>query len=419
MITLVEALNYRCLRYVRRPLQPFHVLVGPNASGKTTFMDVTGFVSDLLLYGLDEAILKRTSNPRDLLFQHDGHQFELALEAAIPYGLREKTKRPDLNTIRYEITIGSDDLSPEFEFKAEKVLLKRSDPYRPDQRSLFPTERKPPPTLAVPSSKNTKYVISKVPGGNDNFYSEIYHRSGRGWTPSFRLGPKRSGFRNMLADEKRFPVTTWFRDYLQTGIQHLTLNSRHISQPSPPVKIRTLALDGSNLPWVISRMRKHDGENHVAWIRHLRTVLPDLVDITTVERPEDRHCYMMYQYSSGLTLPSWMVSDGTLRLTALTLPAYLTDDLTGTYLIEEPENGVHPIAVASVFDSLSSLYDAQALLASHSPVVLGEASMNEVLCFARDEQGATDIILGSEHPALRNWHDEADLGLLLASGILG
>ena len=43
MITLIEALNYRCLRYISRPLKPFHVLVGPNASGKTTFLDVVAF----------------------------------------------------------------------------------------------------------------------------------------------------------------------------------------------------------------------------------------------------------------------------------------------------------------------------------------------------------------------------------------
>ena len=45
--------------------------------------------------------------------------------------------------------------------------------------------------------------------------------------------------------------------------------------------------------------------------------------------------------------------------------------------------------------------------------------MDEVLCFARNEQGATDIVLGSEHPGLRNWQDTADLGMLLASGVLG
>ncbi len=31
---LIEALNFRCLRYVSQPLGPFHVLAGPNASGK-------------------------------------------------------------------------------------------------------------------------------------------------------------------------------------------------------------------------------------------------------------------------------------------------------------------------------------------------------------------------------------------------
>ena len=87
MITLVEALNYRCLKYVSRPLQPFHILVGPNASGKTTFMDVISFVSDLLLHGLDGAILERTSNPHNLIFQHQGPAFELAVDAAIPHNL--------------------------------------------------------------------------------------------------------------------------------------------------------------------------------------------------------------------------------------------------------------------------------------------------------------------------------------------
>ena len=43
MFTLIEALNYRCLRYVRQPLGDFRVLVGPNASGKTTFLDVVAF----------------------------------------------------------------------------------------------------------------------------------------------------------------------------------------------------------------------------------------------------------------------------------------------------------------------------------------------------------------------------------------
>jgi predicted ATPase len=39
MISKIEALNYRCLKYVSQPLERFQVLVGPNASGKSSFLD--------------------------------------------------------------------------------------------------------------------------------------------------------------------------------------------------------------------------------------------------------------------------------------------------------------------------------------------------------------------------------------------
>ncbi|MCY4382728.1 MAG: ATP-binding protein [Nitrospinae bacterium] len=420
MITLVEALNYRCLRYVSRPLDPFHVLVGPNASGKTTFLDVVGFLRDLVSEGLDEALSSRTTNPEELLFRRQGEKLELAVEARIPDELRILTAKPEMGMARYEVSIGFDDTQRQFEFKAETFLLKQSRSKDPIQRSLFPMPIDAPPSLLTKGrgGRNYKTVVNKVPGGNDNFYSETYPQGGKGWAPSFKLGLQKSALGNLPADEKSLPVASWFREYLKSGVQQFVLNSLAIRQPSPPTRVKGFLPDGSNLPWVVARLRQENKERYDDWIAHLRTALDDLVDITTVERPEDKHCYMVYGYNGGLKVPSWMVSDGTLRLTALTLPAYL-DELKGIYLIEEPENGIHPRAVATVYDSLSSVYSAQVLLATHSPVVLSAAKMDDVLCFAKDDIGATDIVLGSEHPKLQQWHGEADLGTLLASGVLG
>ncbi len=113
-----------------------------------------------------------------------------------------------------------------------------------------------------------------------------------------------------------------------------------------------------------------------------------------------------------------MASDGTLRLLALTLLAYL-EDFQGTYLIEEPEDGIHPRAVETMYQSLASVYRAQVLIATHSPVILSIADPSTVLCFAKTEEEATDIVRGSEHPALRDWHGETNLGVLFAAGVLG
>lgn len=123
-------------------------------------------------------------------------------------------------------------------------------------------------------------------------------------------------------------------------------------------------------------------------------------------------------YTNGLEIPSWGVSDGTLRLLALTLLAY-GGEPGKIYLIEEPENGIHPQAVETFFQSLSSAYDCQILCASHSPVVLSPAEPKDILCFAKTAEGATDIARGDEHPKLREWKQSADLGTLFATGVLG
>ena len=66
-----------------------------------------------------------------------------------------------------------------------------------------------------------------------------------------------------------------------------------------------------------------------------------------------------------------------------------------------------------------SVYEAQVLLATHSPVILSVAEASQVLCFSKTREGATDIVLGSEHPALRDWHGKTNLGVIFAAGVLG
>jgi predicted ATPase len=150
----------------------------------------------------------------------------------------------------------------------------------------------------------------------------------------------------------------------------------------------------------------------------LQTALPDIEDVVTVELPDTRHRFLQIVYRGGLKVPSWTASDGTLRMLALTLPAFLPD-FYGIYLIEEPENGIHPMAMETVYQALKSVYNAQILLATHSPVILGCAEPEEILCFKKDEAGATDVVSGPNHPALRSWQGSLNLGDLYASGVLG
>jgi len=419
MINLIEALNYRCLRYVQTPLSRFHVLVGANASGKTTFLDVVSFLGTLVSAGLDEAVGETTANFQDLVWGRAGDRFELAIEASIPERLRAKLAGDAFRAVRYELAIGAESDGAKVAILAEKVLLKGQGRRRPPERSLFPEPKEPPRTLlSAKAARGARTIVNKVPGGNDNFYSEVSGASGKSWAPAFKLGPYKSALANLPADETKFPVATWLKGLLAEGVQKLVLNSQLMRKASPPGQGKGFRPDGSNLPWVIARLKQEAPDRFDQWIAHLRTALPDIRDVRTVERPDDKHRYLVICYGGGLEVPSWVASDGTLRLLALTLPAYITD-FHGTYLVEEPENGIHPKAVETVFQSLSSVYDAQVLLATHSNVVLSVADAADVLCFAKTQEGGTDIVSGSEHPKLREWRGDPNLGVVFAAGVLG
>ncbi len=173
------------------------------------------------------------------------------------------------------------------------------------------------------SQRNAKIVILKDRDGRDHFYSEWASTSSK--LPAFRLGPRKSALGNLPSDESAYPVATWLKERLTDGVQQLTLNSQMLRRASPPSRVRGFKTDGSNLPWLIDSLRRQSKKRLRDWIKHLQTALPDLEDIRTIERPDDRHRYLMLEYRGGLEVPSWMASDGTLRLLALTLPAYLGD----------------------------------------------------------------------------------------------
>lgn len=425
MIRLIEANNFRSLRYVCQSLKDFHVLIGPNASGKTTFLDTVAFLGDLLSKGLDEAITERSTDIHDLFFYRRGTRFELAVEMEIPEA-RLQILGPDrvFALIRYEIAIGINEESQQYEIFDEQVILCQPNARAaraPSQRVLFPAPAEPPNSIMHPKTvgKGKKRTVRKVHGGNDNFYSEIETgKSKGGWAPSIRLGPRKSALANMPEDETKFPVTTWLRELLIDGTQKLMLNSLALRQSSRPGQGRLFKPDGSNLPWVIESLRNDDTSRYRQWIEQLQTALPDIDDVVTVELPDTRHRFLQIVYRGGLKVPSWTASDGTLRMLALTLPAYLTN-FEGIYLIEEPENGIHPMAMETVYQALRSVYSAQILLATHSPVILGCAELDEILCFKKDEHGATDVVSGSDHPALQQWRGSLNVSDLYASGVLG
>ena len=363
MFTEIEALGFRCLRHVRQPLGPFHVLAGPNGSGKSAFLDVVALLGAMVSDGLEAAIAERARAFDDLVWMRCGAGFELAIEAAIPAGRRRAPGGADYDRVRYEAALSTDSGGPAI--LTEKVLVKAPPP--PGQQPLFSDTTEPPATILTPrTAKGARTVIHKVPGGNDNFYAE----TGNGWDHAFRLGPRKSALANLPEDETAFPVATWLKGLLAGGVRRL--------DPEPGL---------STLPGAVETLRARQPERFREWIAGLRAALPDLEDIRGGPHG------LALRYITGLEIPSRMASAGTLRLLALTLPAYFPGS-SGVYLADAPENGLDPRAVECAARSLASIPGVQILAATHSPAFLAGVAPENILCFSKTPEGATVVTPG-------------------------
>jgi predicted ATPase len=232
-----------------------------------------------------------------------------------------------------------------------------------------------------------------------------------------RFSPQRLALTGIPEDQDRFPLALWFKQAIIQSVQVLQLNSVLMRRTCPSDAPRLFQPDGSNLPIMVKELQ-NTPQRLQWWIAHLQTILEDLVYVDVAERPEDRSIYLVITYRNGLSVPAWLLSDGTLRLLALTLIAYLPNQ-DQVYIIEEPENGIHPKAVEAVYKALSSVYDGQVFMATHSPLVLALAEPEDLLVFAKTASGATAVVRGPQHPILRKWQRETPLETLFAAGVLG
>lgn len=417
MIVLIHVRNFRALHAVSVPLSPFQVLVGPNASGKSTFFDALALVRDIMQLGLESAVYgnvrvgvpMRAADPRELTWGRQGEPIELAVVAQIPTHLQSE-KQP-YRTLRYELSVDTNDLH----FANETLWLCPDGGDEPlPQRTLFPMD--PPNAHSIITTKTPRgwrKTVSKTESGNDYFRAE-----NTDWNNMFRFGTSKSALANLPEDETRFPIAIWFKRLLMEETYVLSLNADAMRLPSPAGSSSNLLPDGSNLPWAVHRLETENPERLEDWVDHIRTSLRDVRAIHTREKAEDRSRYLEVEYANGLKVPSWLLSDGTLRMLALTSLAYAPSS-PRTILIEEPENGIHPQAIETVLQSLQSVYDAQVFLATHSPIVLSLLRSDQLLCFGKTASGAVDIVPGSQHPRLKEWKAAVHLGDLLATGVLG
>ena len=448
MITRLEAYRYRCFNDegVGVDFDEFNMLAGRNGAGKTTLLDIPGLLGDMVrsrncadafLKNHDSLYTPRAHTLTELFFREASNHITFAVEAKLPPEVVSKlTDSTDTEMqanedlwpqfLRYELRIELFN-NVELQVRNEHLFLfPEKYPTQPDFRTEgllgTPTEvrAKSPPILP---HEHWLSVLHRDEGDPPIFSQEVEDKQSKTTKrpiTKMRVPAGQLALAVVPPDGQLYPAANWFRNLLDQDVVFFDPKWNTLRSATPPGQGSSIATNGSSMPWLALELQKADPDRFERWVKHVQTGLRNVRAIRAVEREEDHHAYFVVTYENGYEVTSSGLSEGTLRLMALTLIPYLpVERLPAHLVIEQPEDGIHPRAIETVLHALRSIYDCQVWVSTQSPLVLAHTDVSDILCASLEKVVLVRVVDGDLHPRLQDWKGTVDLGTLLATGVLG
>lgn len=176
--------------------------------------------------------------------------------------------------------------------------------------------------------------------------------------------------------------------------------------------------DGGNLPAILYWLEQEDLHRYERICRHIQRVLPGFGNFQ-LEEQHGKVALRWYSKNSDKTYGAHLTSDGSLRffalVTLLNLPVEMLPDIL---LLDEPELGLHPKAVALIGDMIQSLAQSrQVIVATQSPLLVDAFDLEQLFVLKMVE-GRTELNI-QDVQALQDWLDDFSVGELWQKNLLG
>jgi predicted ATPase len=369
MLKRIDLKGYKSIKEASLELRALNVFIGANGSGKSNLVSFFKLLNNMMTGNL-QSFVATSGGANSLL--HYGARVTPQLEAMLRFESHDSDNK-------YQIRLGH---------AAEDTLI-------------FMEER-----------------IS--------FQRQGYPRP---WTQNLDTGHKESGLSAPLEPDE-LPGSTVrdsmgvFRAILnrcRVFQFHDTSSTANFRQKGDINRNRFLESDGGNLAAFLYRIQRREPDCYQRIIGTIRQIAPFFGDFNLApsELNEDVIQLRWKERDRDYDFGPHLLSDGTLRAMALvTLLLQPTKDLPSVIIIDEPELGLHPYAIATLAGLLrSASQHAQVMVATESATLLDHFEPQEVVVTER-RMGET-VFKRLDSKDLEEWREEYCLSELWEKNVIG
>ena len=368
-------------------LQSLNVLIGPNASGKSNFLEVLGLLNETP-FDFAAAIRKGGGAP-EWLWKGSARPLPATIEVETGSGYG---KRPQL---KYRLSFEA--IGPRLNIADEAIEELHSSP-----------GSKPNLCYAFQQGSPEIKIRMRTPEGQS--------------TERTLEWDERSVDQSVLSQRKDpdlYPELYWLGTYFVTMQSFREWTFGHDGELRRPQQADLpeswLLDDCSNLALVLNQIEHKSGP---LFDEHLRRFFPRFKRMTTTISGGTVQFYL-HESDFARPIPATRLSDGTIRFVAL-LATLLNPGPPRVVYIEEPELGLHPDAVTMLADLLVDASERmQLVVTTHSDALVSALTNQPDAIVACERPGAGTELRRLDPEKLASWLENYRLGDLWRMGELG
>ncbi len=397
-------------------LNRLNVLIGANASGKSNFVSIFSFLRDIVDNGLDNAI---------------------SMQGGIDY-IRNINLGPSQD-LSIELHINSED-EPRFAFEKKEKEFFVVSPQEFFYRLNISFYKRRKGYKSIEETLGVGMELSHVKGERGTTKEAEITKRGRIVFTNDGREIKYEIDENIKEDLQNVILIPLVKKMLENGSfgRRLLLESetplmlmpldsqlkdfiRNISLYDFDPKLSKLATqisgktelepDGRNLAIVLKNILENR-EDAEKFSDIIKGILP-FIEKVTVEKLLDKSLMASLRETySRKKFPAFLVSDGTINITAFIIVLYFEEK--PLLVLEEPERNIHPYLISKTVEMMKDVSDTmkkkQIIITTHNPEIVKHADINHLLFIYRDESGFSKISRPIEKEEVKTFL-ENDIGI--------